>query len=366
MSLTFSITLTFGQSDEYEVIRDLKLDWEFYSEKDQGYLPYISGNNISTKSINFHLPLPKYRNKFLIITFRPGSSLWINDRLVGYYPETKTVWFSIDSLIMNHVEDSLLVSVYDKASSFDRLVTVIGVKAPVSVSTKTVNEIFVREISAEKNSFIIIAFLIIAYFTLWYNVFPGDFKQMISLSSVFKNFKSSVSISTSVIASKPQLIFLIGLSSIIAFLLLIHQYIDDLSVLRWLLTDETVIWGWVLLTLLVFVALLLKYLLIIVLSYLFGIRDLAHSYFFGIIILSMIFYMFIFIVVVASGLSVYHRTGSVVQFLTIPVLFFYPLRLIFMFFVLRRNATVNFLHLFSYLCATELIPIIFGFKYLFQ
>ncbi len=364
--MILSVLIGLGKPDEYEIIKDLRLNWEFYSEKDQGFLPYIAGNNITTDAIYFHLPLERYRNKYLIISFQPSASLWINERLIGYFPEKKTEWYSIDSMAQNHVKDTLLVSIYDPTFSFDELVTVIGVKAPAVVKGKTVNEIFMREVNENKNDFIIIAFIIIAFFTFWYNVFPRDFKYFFSIGSVFHRYKGSGSITGSLVISKPQLIFIFGLSTVIAFLLVVHQYVDEVSVLKWLLAEKPVFWGWFLLSLIIFIVLMLKYLLIIILSSLFGIRDLANYYFLGIMVLSMIFYVALFITMVISGLSIYHNAGEVLRFLTFLVVFFYPLRLVFMFFALRRNTTVNNLHLFSYLCATELIPIIFGLKYLFQ
>ncbi len=361
-----SVALAIGKAEKYEVIRDLRLDWEFYSDEDQGFLPYIAGNNIMTNAIYFHLPLERYKNKYMIISFQPGASLWINERLVGYYPKSKIIWYSIDSMLRSHVKDTVLVSVYDPSSSFDELITVIGVRAPVAVNAKTVNEIFMREIDENKDSFIIIAFIIIAFFTFWYNVFPIDFKFFFSLSSVFHRHTNSGSITSSLVISKPQLIFIYGLSLVIAFLLVVHQFVEEVSVLKWFLAEKPVFWGWFLLSMIVFVVLMLKYVLIIVLSSLFGISDLANYYFLGIMVLSMIFYMILFVILVVSGLSTYHNAGEIVRFLTYPIIFFYPIRLVFMFFALRRNTTVNNLHLFSYLCATELIPIIFGLKYLFH
>lgn len=355
-----------GSTGGYEVIRDLRPDWEFYSEKDHGYLPYIAGNETVTKTIYFHLPLRKYRNKYLIISFQPAASLWINERLAGHYPERETVWFSIDSLIQNHAKDTILVSVYDPASTFDELVTVIGVKAPVTVEAKSVNEIFKRNVSKEKNSFIVIAFLIIAFFTFWYNIFPGEFRFFFSLGSLFTPHGGAGSLTGSLVITKPKLIFIIGLSFVISYLLVVHQYVDEIPVLSGLLTGHSVFGGWFLLSMVIFIVFILKYLLILILGSLFGIRDLSNFYFLGIMVLSMIFYAFLFIIIIVSGLSVYHKTGSVIQFFTYLVVFFYPLRMVFMFFALRRNTTINNLHLFSYLCATELIPVIFGLKYLFQ
>ncbi len=365
--LVLSTLLVFGTPDEYEVIKDLRDDWEFYSEKEQTYLPYITGNIINTNTIYFHLPLQQYRNKYLIITFRSGSSLWINQRLVKYYPENKTAWFPIDSLLQNHVLNKLLISVYNPASSFDTMVTVIGVKAPQKLSRDRMNEIFVRKTGALKNSLILIAFFIIALFTFLYNVFPLDFKQFTSFSLLFHTYNNMGSIGKSILFSKTQMVFLLGLSSIISFLLLIHQYVDDIiPPIQWLLEGKSVIWAWILLTIVILVSLILKYFIIVVLSSLFGIRDLANNYFLEIIILSMIFYLVLFIIVVASGLSVYHRTAEIVNVLTVPVAIFYPIRLVLMFFRIRKKASINNLHLFSYLCATELLPMIIGFKYLFN
>jgi len=364
--MVFSAFLVFGTPDEYEVIKDLRDDWEFYSEKENGYLPYITGNIINTNTIYFHLPLQHYHNKYLIISFRHGSSLWINQRLIEYYPKNKTAWFPIDSLVEKYVQEKLLISVYNPSSTFDSMITVIGVKAPSTFNRDKVNEVFVRETSAIKNSLILISFFIIGLFTILYNTFPLDFKQFTSFSLFFHSYNNMGSVAKSILFSKTQMVFLLGLSSIIAFLLLIHQYVDRIPPLQWFLEGNPVIWSWFLLTIIIFVLLILKYFLIIILSSLFGIQDLANDYFLEIIILSMIFYLTLFIIIVASGLSVYHRTAEILHFLTIPVAFFYPMRLLFIFFRIRKKASVNNLHLFSYLCTTELLPMLIGFKYLFH
>ena len=362
-----SFTFCMGQGPEgFNVVKDLKSEWLFYNSKEANYLPYIPENGQQTNAIHFFLNIDRYPGESLIVNYPDNTSLWIDDKLIQNYAKSELVITRIDSLREIIPGEELHIILYNPNKNFNQLRTIVGHEATTWNSYDQLNKITKRKDFAEKDSFLIITLIIISLFTLLFQLFPKDFRDFFNIGSLFLVSTASDDFFKPKTQLKAQMIFLLALSSLIAFLLVVYHYYQPLQPLTSLLGDAGVIGSWMIITFLTYLVIISKYLLIYLASALFNIGDKINYYFFEIVILSMVFYTLLFILLAGIELLSFSSTESFIKIMVYPIVVFYILRLIILFFKIRSGTSIKNLHLFSYLCSTELLPIVIGLKYFFK
>ena len=79
--------------------------------------------------------------------------------------------------------------------------------------------------------------------------------------------------------------------------------------------------------------------------------------------MSMIFYSVMFVIVSYTVINHFYYIETLLENLIVIVIAFNLIRFVMLFFKFRKTVNMKSLHLFSYLCTTELIPIVLGFKF---
>jgi hypothetical protein len=122
---------------------------------------------------------------------------------------------------------------------------------------------------------------------------------------------------------------------------------------------------WLLTTLVIVGVFLIKIIIIFSLTRLFGLRGLARIHYFNWVRLLLIVFgaasVIIFIYFISRGLS--PGFFEVLLYLVIGVLVAWTL---IVFLKLNNKSEHSMFHLFSYICATEIIPLLITIKVLFQ
>ncbi|MCK5466930.1 MAG: DUF4271 domain-containing protein, partial [Cyclobacteriaceae bacterium] len=88
-----------------------------------------------------------------------------------------------------------------------------------------------------------------------------------------------------------------------------------------------------------------------------------NFYFIEFLRMAMIFYSIMFVILSYTVINKFYLVDILLESLIFIVIFFNLIRFIIIYFKFRRSITMKSLHLFSYLCTTELIPIIIGLKF---
>ncbi len=352
-----------SQAEEYRILKDLKDTWRFYSDKDKGLLPYIPENNVNTRTLYFYAQPSKYPGESLIVSFQDGASLWINDQLVRYYEKADTAHLSMDSLAAVYNSGVLNMVLYHPSRPLTGIFTIVGSKIDDGFETLVINPIIPRTINKSKNVFIIIGIIIVIFFTVLFNLYPKDAGVFFSLrSALFSNTAADELIKPRAITTA-QFLYLLALSGIMAFLIILYHSNIGIAALDNWLGDSALFFSWFVLTIAFFILVILKYILILLMSNLFDISDKVNYYFFEITIFSMVFYSGLFITISVIGLGLSYFVPTALTFMLYLVIVFYLFRAAIMFLKIRSKTTVQNLHLFSYLCTTELLPVIIGMKY---
>jgi hypothetical protein len=163
--------------------------------------------------------------------------------------------------------------------------------------------------------------------------------------------------------TKQQWMVVIYQSALLAAIMTIAlHYYHAPDALRFLVEID-ILFGWLLAFAITLIALLLKYILIFIVSSLFDVASSINFYFIEYLRMTTLFYSIVFVILSFTVVNYFFGLQQVSGGLAPVVIGFYLVRFGVIFFKFQRNLPIKNLHLFSYLCSTELIPIIIGLKF---
>lgn len=151
-------------------------------------------------------------------------------------------------------------------------------------------------------------------------------------------------------------------------LLIITRHLPEDYALRYAVSTETygaTVWLWTKMSLLMLLLLIGKLVMVMLLSSLFGMKTVAVSHFFNWLRLILIMSSVLTVIVFAYFIN---RAYEPVLYQTFLVIFVSLLItwIAILFLKLSSRSEHGMFHLFSYICATEVIPILVSVKILFQ
>ena len=355
----FFLLLVVGQTkaQPYRVqVTDLSSQWQTWQNNQ-----WISWSNEDeiTRQICFSVDAVSQRGNYLAIAGVAPFSLWCNGRLVGNYKGEAIL--SLDSLARVY-SSTLGFCVYGRGASFAKTSLVRLSAVPV------VEELKLREEPFFLNFSIVVAFLLGVYFLILYQSNPRltlDYFNFIKLFSVQERDESVGA--ARVTSSINPVIYLFSGLWISFLLLVVFRFTSSHWIVANLFSFSSVSGGllrWLELAFLVWAALLLKVILILVMVQLFKFREA-----FGLQVLNF-FRLVVFVAVLFSlAIMIYFMSD-----VTNPRFFNLLIYLLgwvvsgwflLVFFKLMAKSPFSAFHLFSYLCATEIFPLVIYYEALF-
>lgn len=373
--LLFSITATAqveiaGQS--YGLVKDLKEDLLIYSNSYDAYVPHVQGTPFRSSAAVFMLPLDQYSDYQLLIQPQAESALLINQSIVDYYRHEGSYLYPIDSLLAQYGDTSVISVFHPGLNPADLAVAVISRQpysyVEASAGSEDFLRVYERPAKTFDNFFIIGVLVLLAVLAVLRNLFPKVFSSYYDLSrSVAIRVRDEPNF-TMKLSGRGHVPFIIFYSLLFGFLLmvLLQQAEEVVSVFDFLSFQSfgSYLYAWVLLSVVVFFFQLFKYWLLILVARIFNIGDFANIHFFDFLRLSQIFYTFVFgvIVLIFLGANAYIDTGAIILLRVVAI--FAVIRVLLIFFKLLRLSQFRKTYLFSYLCTTEILPLLIGLKFL--
>ncbi len=378
----FSLMLCFSLASEaqvevggqsYSVMKDLREELLVYSDAYESYIPYVKGTYFNSSAAVFILPLHKYRDYQLLIQPPAESSLLINRSIVAFYWHGGSNLYPIDSLMAQY-GDSCVMSVFHPSLNPEELGVAIISRKPYSYTepgTAGSDEFLkVHERPARNfNDFFVIGVLVLlAMLGALRNLFPKIFNSYYDLSRALAVRVRDEPNFTMKLSARGHVPFIIFYSLLFGFLIivLLQQAEEVVSVFDFLNFSSfgSYLYAWLLLSVIVFFFQLFKYWLLMLVANVFNISDFAYIHFFDFLRLSQIFYTVVFslVVLVFLGAESYIDSGAVLLLRIVAV--FAIIRVALIFFKLLRVSQFRKTYLFSYLCTTEILPLLIGLKFL--
>lgn len=361
--------------ESYRVIKDLKRTLLIYSASEKNYVPHPHNTPVRGNVISVNLNIEEFTGNTLFICGQPNTALFIDQKIVASQNDDKCISLAVDSLFEVYGEDSdkksLFISVYHKDLDIDELEFTIVKKLSNKEIAQLENEkelsAISRSISPFRNFFIIGLFLIMACIAMIKGAYPKIFSEFYSVGKIF-TFRWR---EDSLIANRPintvNLLFLSVYSLLTAFIVVVLWFETDSAPQRLGFVDfsnfSSSFFSWISIAVLVFILMILKYFLIYVSSSLLGFKDLISFHFLDFIRISQIFMILVLVVISLSMVSFHdfiEPSSGIFSYLVFSVI---VLTTTLLFFKLLSSTNYRNMHLFSYLCTTEILPLIISIKF---
>ncbi len=348
---------------DYQVVKDLKEEWLKVDENNK-YVPFIEDDHASESPIVAVLfDLQQYSGNSLLCYATSGSSLLIEQQIVGHYDKASTIILDLDSLQQVYKRDQILVSLYSPDENYDKMQLLVVKEGAANAQAQHVP--LERTDSALENFFIVGLLVLLASYAFQLNQYPKTFRKLYDLKKVF-SFKIREETGKIRLINEANLVFLIHHCFLVSYLLVLLLSISDAlntsSFIDQPHTFSEFVFTWLKLTVFVLLLICLKYFIVMMFGTLFGLRNLKYLHIFDFMRMSLIFWSILFAIfaLIFSGFTL-----SSSMYTTILVYVFIAFAIIRVFILYSRlftGTSFRNLYLFSYICTSEVVPLLIGIE----
>lgn len=360
-----------GPGGQYYPVHSFQDDFQVYDAATQAYVPYIPELHATQTALSAYVDLESNRHYKLLLTTKDDGYLFINAALRRNLRAGTWLVLDIDSLFRTYRRPEVFLTIYGSPGVAGKQ---LYIAYPRSAAQKTIvlrdDNLSVRPRPMPVYTNILGAglLLVLAFFAFLFSFHHRAFERFFSLRDLLSVRAQEESFLISRPLSSVNLLFTLGLSLFVSYLIVLVQSRSvDVFAARLLLPNLTQ-WGgvgteYVLLTIIAFGVLIGKYALIEVISGLYKLHEIANVHFFKILQSSLLFFTLLALVmlVIAYNIDLTVWSGNALLF---PLIGFYTARVALLYVVIRASEPIKNLYLFSYLCIVELIPLIIGLRFI--
>ena len=356
------------------MVYDFKNEWELFDSKLKLFVPYIKSISQKEQAYAIRLNLADYTNTFLVLhNTGPVCNLFFDKTLKSALNKGQWQVFSVDKLRTELKKDNLSIFFYGESKPEDISVE-ISYKSNILVSnSEKIKKSIINFLPKSDNpyrSILAFGFLVFISLTSFLgSSFSKAFIRYFGIGGLFSKIGKESAFLINKPLDRPNVLFVILTSTIIAFVILIYSPSQNLRIYTTFSTFEK--WGsfvdylinYLLLLFICLTALIVKYFLLKVVGNLFTMNRLIDLHYFRMIQVTLIFASFFTILFLinhnAQLFGFQNFNPLVVQYILAG---FYIFRFLIIFTSLNRIENTNTLYIFCYLCIVEFLPIILGFK----
>ncbi|QCR24182.1 DUF4271 domain-containing protein [Pontibacter sp. SGAir0037] len=340
----------------------ISTDWMVQNPASGQLVPYIAGEHANYNAVHQWLFINP-RQPFLIdFAAKQNLCLYLNNKLIFLADSTAnyTLDLSAYSKGVDAVQGKYLLTAWHPAQQ--PLVSTYKNHLPEQSTEQRRSRFNFTRLSNYPNhtAFVVFVLLIgLLYGSLRTN-FTADFQNIYNPGIFFKANKLEEGTLAKPITSWSSILFVIAFSLSMALLIVaIHTNVQQVQFISRLfpVSEADIITRILFYTAVVFVFILLKYLFLKVMGFIFELEQVVHvqyNEFIRTILFLGIFLPFIMLLYLGLNTS-QPQTILLVSSLAVSLLLI--ITTLRVFITVNKKATVLNLHLFSYLCATEVIPL---------
>lgn len=336
-------------------VKDYKNEWMFF-EGNQNF-PLVNMQDFKGNVVHFNISKEDLYGTFLSIEYTKEYSVLVNNIL--YTTSVGMTNIALESLRTS--QNSIHVSIYSENINPYLLNTLI--KKAISIDSQSIeSEVVVinpRQKTAFHNFYIVSGTLLLIAFTTLFSLYPRTMVEYYRFSRAI----AARELDENIIKSRPFTGLNVSMYLFISFLS--GQLILSIIQLAELFPEVTLfhpetfmdsLLNWILLSLIVFAGIHLKYVIVAFFAYLFNLKDFLNSHFMNSARLTLMLTS-AFSLALAIGYFVFVPYSNDL-YLTYYNAFLIALLPIILIIFIKLMAASSFknLHLFSYLCGTELVP----------
>ncbi len=332
----------------------------FFDESSDSYLPLIDSRQFNGSAIHFELNKSQQNGLLLIVSAEKKFSFFINKKLVQRIePGNDLVWNT--EQIFAKFGQSVEVTFYSPALDAANINANLYSIAEATEGQLSESEVIIlqqRDNTSSFHNFLIIGLLVLGLLSATlYNYYPR-------VSADFFRFERAIAIreiDENLLKSRPfnriNVLFYVLFCLTTGLLLVAIFYLARFTISIKMDTTISLVWLWLRVSCIMFFWLILKYLVVRNFTHLFNIKGFLPSHYFNYIRLGFFSFLAILMVIVVSYLGIEITISGYYTTLFTILLILVALRSLLIMFKLMNSASYKFLHLFSYLCGTEIIPL---------
>ncbi len=332
--------------------------WQIYDGTT--YKPYTAEADATTVYFTLHTAL--FSNDYLTIRANHPVTVFVNNTILA--DQVKQMQLPVDSLQKIYGTDNLFLAVRStKHISGIELHTLIETSVLVNAATSDQN--FSRSRESFRDFSITAIIVLVVFLVVIVRINPGLSSDYFSIPRVF-SFRESEDDHYYYRVTSAAILFYVFTAMLTGFYtIVVGRFINlDLGIKNIETTAYgMLLWGWLRVSLYLMVIVLAKFVVIYLMSALFGIRDIAGYHFFNFIRVFLISISLLTVVLVFYYVPYGQRTGFY-EFLFAVVPWILGGWIVLSFFKLSGRMRHSAFYLFSYICATELIPFLIILKVL--
>ncbi len=338
-------------------------NWLVQREKDAQLVPYVANQHASYNAVHQWLPITQAQPFNVAFTAPRDLCLFLNNRLI--FKADSTANYTLDLAKFSRdtapVEGKYLLTVWHptqqpNVGTFRNVALVADAKPDEGQRPFSVQ---VREY-VNQNAFIIFMLLIGLIYGLLRVNYPADFKSQFNPYNFLRTNTQELLYSNKPLGTASNLLFVLAFSLSMALLIAaIHTNVQHVRLFNRLfpVSEADITTKILFYTLLIFGVVLLKYVFLKVMAFVFGLGGLVQLQYRQ-FLRSLLFLGLFLPLVMLLYLSLNAEMPETILLISsLAVSLLLVITILRVFYTVNKKASVINLHLFSYLCATEVIPL---------
>jgi len=331
------------------IIKDLRVDWQYYESG-----VYKAFTNQKVKAVYFTIDAVKYKGYFFLVNAERSFSIFINSKFIAVQ-QGGHCQLDLDSLSRLY-SSPLFVGIYQR-DGIGELST--SIQGSINVAQTLTNEL--REDSYFLNFSILASLFLFAYFIALLQANPKLTLDYFNITKIFSiQGREDDLLNSRVTASVNLLFYLFGsLLTGLALLVIFHfgeSMIPSAGKFK-IGSLEDGLFQWGKLTAIITALLFVKIVLIYFISFVFHLKETPSIHFFNFMRVLLLIFTLVALACIFYFMIHGQRPAFYHGLLWMSVIIFI-LGDLMIYFKLLVKVPIRRFHLFSYLCITEIIPLV--------
>jgi len=348
------------QVQDTVVVKNLLSEAYVYDNSLETYRPVVDLGKLDEKSLHVNFDIDKHGNYLLRLMSESDISVFLNNKMVASLSTGEGAFYQTDSLFRIYGENFKFTIYGADISTRNFSLQLLTTDLPQTQFLEEEEVILVSQRSQNKeyNNFIIIGLIILAiYLATVSNFYPKVTADFFKLSRAL----SVREIDQNLLKSRPftriNLIFYFLFSLLTGYVLILLFHSGKMGFTGALQSTGSFIWFWLRVSGIILLWLFGKYLLINYFTGLFNIKSFSPSHYFNYVRIGLMIFTFSLVLIIILNFGIETSTPSYYQAVFNILLVAVVIRSLIVMLKLMNSASYKFLHLFSYLCGTEFIPL---------
>lgn len=338
-------------------VKDLSNEWSFYNSSYGGYVPLVKKSAFEGETIHFIVDAEKYPGTELQIGSSQPISIVVNNQLIAVVNGSE-LW-SLDSIAATHKKKQLPITIYAPSIKIGGLSTKL-----IAISSQSVKPLEGGLNISTRDPSHFINFLLTAFFVLIIFLTTIQFFYPKMFSDYFRAGRALALRETeeNLLKSRPLATVNISMTSFLslsASLLIVGVlYMADVKDAEWLSFGSfgEGVWAWLKLAIFILLWFFLKLLLVNYSTQLFRLNNFFASHHFNYVRLNLLFISLglVVLIIFRFAFEIVDEAFYYKMFFSILIALSFTILVIAL--KLMNGGGYKIVYLFSYLCATEIVP----------